>query len=116
MSPLVNDAHTHTPGQMQLQRMPLSTKSAAIPFVSPITAALVALYTHLLGAPYRGGRRDGEREGKRERGGRRDGEREREGKRERGWEEGEREGERRERKRDVRREGSMRSRNEKEHK
>ena len=61
--PLVNDAHTHTPGQMQLQRMPLSTKSAAIPFVNPITAALVALYTHLLGAPYRGGRRDGEREG-----------------------------------------------------
>ena len=60
-SQLVNDAHTHTPGQMQLQRMPLSTKSAAIPFVSPITAALVALYTHLLGAPYRGGRRDGER-------------------------------------------------------
>ena len=67
--PLVNDAHTHTPGQMQLQRMPLSTKSAAIPFVSPITAALVALYTHLLGAPYRDGRRDGERERGRGRGG-----------------------------------------------
>src|SRR5437016_11993372 len=39
------------PGQIALQRMPRLMKSAATDLVSPITAALVALYTARFGTP-----------------------------------------------------------------
>src|SRR4051794_32153917 len=40
------------PGQIALQRMPWAIKSAATDLVSPITAALVALYTARFGTPF----------------------------------------------------------------
>jgi hypothetical protein len=37
-----SDGESTVPGQIALHRMPLPTKSAAIDFVNPITAALLA--------------------------------------------------------------------------
>lgn len=42
------------PGQIELHLMLSPTKSAAIPLLRPITAALVDPYTHRLGAPVTG--------------------------------------------------------------
>lgn len=42
------------PGQIELHLMLSPTKSAAIPLLRPITAALVDPYTHRLGAPVNG--------------------------------------------------------------
>lgn len=43
------------PGQIELHLMLSPTKSAAIPLLRPITAALVDPYTHRLGAPVTAG-------------------------------------------------------------